>query len=115
MTNFRKILVTEADKDYLAGLAAHLAAVAGAKPTVNPRVFEVPADAFVDFHGVEEFHGEVTAPLAAQPEAIPQNIDPDFERAKAWLESYRGNFDFYLSLKSQLAQKGRSRRSRSTA
>lgn len=87
------ITITEEDAGYRQGLGQLLMDV-GAVPIV----FEVADDFDLDAY-------EGLAPY--QPTAqVAQSFSAKFPEVKAWLDAYKGNFDFYLSLKRQLQDKG---------
>jgi hypothetical protein len=91
----KKIEITETDLAYRKGLAEIL---------VNSHdavafVFEVPDDFDLDqYEGISEFKG---APIQEV-----NNFNVKFPEVVAWLESYKGTFDFYRSLQAQFKAKG---------
>ncbi len=86
------IKLTEQDPKYIVDLTEHLINL-GAKSTNQPNVLEVEEAFDVDqFHGVEKLSN---LPIT------------DYKEEIKWLHAYHGNFEFYLSLKTQYATKGR--------
>lgn len=88
--------IVELDGAWVQGFRAMLIEDEGAKETADALVLEVPDDfAFEAFHGIEKFN----------PNALP--FDQEFADVVAWLRAYSGTFEFYVSLKMQLAAKGK--------
>lgn len=87
------IQITERDSKYLSEITLMLISVHNAKGTGNPRVLEVADDFDVNlYHGV--------APASSgTPSEVPAKV-------REWLDNYKGSFEFYLSLKSQLSSRG---------
>ncbi len=87
-----QIRIVETDQKWVEGFVLHLMTNEGATPTADGRVFDVP-----DTFPMDDYHGIVPA---SQPVAgsVPAEV-------RAWLESYKGSFEFYVSLKSQLASR----------
>lgn len=89
----KRIIIAEADAEYRRGLAEILIGDGAV-----PLVFEVEDDFDLDsYEGLELFN-----PTAS----VAESFKTKFADVAAWLESYRGDFPFYLSLKDQLARKG---------
>jgi hypothetical protein len=101
----KKIYFTEMDAKYRQELGVHLVAQ-GAVPTV----LEVPDDFDInEFEGVAWLEASsVRETLAKHGLDNPNGVSfaEEFADAVAWLNAYKGNSDFYHSLKSQLARKG---------
>ncbi len=99
MTNQTKFCrIIETDSEWVTSFKAFLVENHGAMPTAEPTVLEVPQALDLDaFHGTETYSelSEAVATFAAK------HAD-----AVEWLEAYSGNFEFYLSLKTQYAAKG---------
>jgi len=92
------VQITEADSKFRLGLAEILM-----REGLVPVVFEAPDDYDLDsYHGLDLF--QPTDPHAETPAQQPFAVR--FPAVVAWLEAYTGTFDFYLSLKGQLADKG---------
>lgn len=81
--------ITEKDPHYISTLTGLLVQL-GARPTDQPTVFEVEDDLDLDYYGLE---------VSTQ---APTDHGPEIQ----WLEAYRGNFDFYLSLQNQWKRRG---------
>lgn len=95
--SLRRVHITETDPQYQADLAQHIMGL-GARPIL----FEVPEDFDVEaFEGLAVLQGE---PQHAQ--APTTNFREQFTEVVAWLEAYQGTFEFYVSLKQQLATQG---------
>lgn len=77
----------------LEAFGAHLVLACGCTATDQPLTFVCP-DA-----GADEMLANGVARLASDV--------PTFDAERAWLKAYSGSFDFYLSLKAQLAKKGK--------
>ncbi len=93
MALMKRIEITETDLEYRKGLAEILineGAVAF--------VFEVPDDFDLNsYEGLAEYRPQARA---------AESFDTKFPEVAAWLQAYRGNFEFYLSLQSQFRIKG---------
>lgn len=88
-----QIRIVEQDQKWVEGFVLHLMTNFGATPTTDKLVYEVSEDFPID-----DFHGIIPAAQHVD-RSVPAEV-------RAWLEAYSGNFDFYLSLKSQLAGRG---------
>jgi hypothetical protein len=88
--------ITEKDADYVLKFREYLISLGAVPVGPDEAVISVPDDLDLDrFHGLE---------LDTGPE---KPFREEFAEECEWLEAYAGTFDFYLSLKTQLAQKGK--------
>lgn len=91
----RFIRITETDPGYIEGFTEYLVSL-GAKQMEDPLLLEVPDDLNTGvLHGIEEF----------DPSEAP--FHERYADEVAWLNAYTGTFPFYVSLKQQLASKGK--------
>jgi hypothetical protein len=100
----RKIQIFEQDQKYRKDLSDFLIMVHGAKSTEDASVLEVPEELDVDaFHGIKLVDTNAPKLPLIQPAVPFKDRHPEVVE---WLNNYKGNFEFYLSLKSQLEAKG---------
>ncbi len=89
----KRIEITETDTEFRKGLADLLIGE-GAVAVV----FEVDDDFDINsYEGLAEYKPTVK---------LGESFNTKFPEVAAWLENYRGNFDFYLSLQQQYRMKG---------
>jgi hypothetical protein len=92
----KQLRITEEDQDYTDEFRAWLIGAHGLVETAEPRTLIAPDEFdFSAYHGLEVF----------DPNA--KSFAEEFEAEIAWLDAYKGTFDFYLSLKAQYAKKGK--------
>lgn len=90
------IRITETDQKWLKGFTSFLLQLGGAPVAGDATLWEVHEDFETEnYHGVEASDGEKPKTFA---EKYPAEV--------AWLQAYRGTFEFYLSLKGQLTARG---------
>jgi hypothetical protein len=90
-----KIRITETDPVYIQNFSSFLVQLGAVPISGCLNVFEAPED-----FDVGQYHG-----LSVGGEA-PKSFREEHPAVATWLEAYTGDFEFYVSVRDQLARKG---------